>query len=686
MQAIGGRLYPPLQYVSFVDVDGSAYEGGVRLHDRILEVNDSDVAGASHKLVVQHVLNGGDHLKLRVVRVDATEAARLQRIEEAGETGNAAKPMALVKPKYLIKGFENMELPKPHTVFQIYFGPNLVCKKRFSEFEALHKALVKRFRWFSFPEFPAKKVNGLSFFNMALTDRELKERKEKLHVYLSKVMAADDISNSSLVKEFLGDHSTDDGANQTAIPDASEPAKRQIILPDPDADEDDEEETAEAPKPAAAKLFANVMDDDDDDLIPVKKPTAKKNAAAEEAQATKSAAAIEKAAQAHKKPDPPHADPTPEPEPEVATQEAAPAPAAEAKYLDVEPEPATSKPPAAVSVDEGPPADDGGDEEEAEPIAAGALAEEPAEEVAGEEEEEDDDVVVVTKPPEKIKVLYPHLDFFPDGKTFKVEIAEKGATTAEVEAAMVAKMGMGEFGSNLFGLFEVVDMEYGQPEQKMTAKTFERKLTADEIPDECAGALVVRKWLFYKAQEKHVEEDEPCIDLLFAQSIYDARRDRFSTSPIEEKLQAHEDAEEKPQYLKMARKLAAYGGLTFKYCTCDFFEDDSAPVLVTVDIKAITFTKCDAEYTALEDTASNYEEPTKFEWDIVTKWKVTDLTGRNTGLLLTYETGDGDSEDVHISTCHARYLHQAIERVATERSWGKANAAGDERAPDNFFQ
>ena len=63
-------------------------------------MNEADVAGASHKLVVQHVLNGGDHLKLKVIRVPEMEAARLQRIEEAGETGKAVKPLAVVKPKY----------------------------------------------------------------------------------------------------------------------------------------------------------------------------------------------------------------------------------------------------------------------------------------------------------------------------------------------------------------------------------------------------------------------------------------------------------------------------------------------------------------------------------------------------------------------------------------------------------
>jgi sorting nexin-27 len=82
MQPIMGRLYPPLQYVSFVDKEGAAYEGGVRLDDRILSVNGSDVTGSSHKQVVDHVLRGGDNLKLRVVRVDKEEAVRGQNIDK----------------------------------------------------------------------------------------------------------------------------------------------------------------------------------------------------------------------------------------------------------------------------------------------------------------------------------------------------------------------------------------------------------------------------------------------------------------------------------------------------------------------------------------------------------------------------------------------------------------------------
>lgn len=55
------------------------------------------------------------------------------------------------------------------------------------------------------------------------------------------------------------------------------------------------------------------------------------------------------------------------------------------------------------------------------------------------------------------------------------------------------------------------------------------------------------------------------------------------------------------QYLKMVRKLVSYGGIQFKFCTCDFFDSDDAPVLVTVDIKAITFAKCTPEFTELDD-------------------------------------------------------------------------------------
>ena len=83
--AIAGTLCPLLQYVSSIDEGGAAHAGGVRLHDRLLEVNGNDVRGASHKAVVDHVLRGGGRITLRVLRMPEAEAARLQRIEEGGD-------------------------------------------------------------------------------------------------------------------------------------------------------------------------------------------------------------------------------------------------------------------------------------------------------------------------------------------------------------------------------------------------------------------------------------------------------------------------------------------------------------------------------------------------------------------------------------------------------------------------
>ena len=74
LNSIGGKLYPPLQYVSAVDTDGAAYEGGLRVHDRILEVNGVAVVGAKHEFVVKTVVNGGGTLSLRVLRVTPAEA------------------------------------------------------------------------------------------------------------------------------------------------------------------------------------------------------------------------------------------------------------------------------------------------------------------------------------------------------------------------------------------------------------------------------------------------------------------------------------------------------------------------------------------------------------------------------------------------------------------------------------
>ena len=50
-------------------VDGAAYQGGLRKYDRLLEVNQIDVQGMKHAQVVDLVIQAGDHLRLKILRV-----------------------------------------------------------------------------------------------------------------------------------------------------------------------------------------------------------------------------------------------------------------------------------------------------------------------------------------------------------------------------------------------------------------------------------------------------------------------------------------------------------------------------------------------------------------------------------------------------------------------------------------
>lgn len=52
-------------------------------------------------------------------------------------------------PKIAVKGFEDRLTPKAHTVYKIFFGEKMICVKRYSEFDALHKKLQARFRIFT---------------------------------------------------------------------------------------------------------------------------------------------------------------------------------------------------------------------------------------------------------------------------------------------------------------------------------------------------------------------------------------------------------------------------------------------------------------------------------------------------------------------------------------------------------
>lgn len=151
-------------------------------------MNGMDVQGAQHAAVVDLVLQGGSILVLQVLHVDATECLRLQRIEDVLEDKkkNAAALPAGAVALVAVRGYHTVPAVgqgNAYTSFDIYIDGHYRCSKRYSELETLHKKLKARFRWFTFPIFPGKKMNGLR--KATLSGHELDERRQALDTYLS---------------------------------------------------------------------------------------------------------------------------------------------------------------------------------------------------------------------------------------------------------------------------------------------------------------------------------------------------------------------------------------------------------------------------------------------------------------------------------------------------------------------
>ena len=203
--------------------------------------------GAQHAHVVELVLNGGLSLKLRVLRLDDAEIARLQRLEDALEEKKpgrrrfaASVPSVPSRPPWpaspalpltlmprlpcmhaegrpagnmatiSVEGYREVRASpgvQAHTVFHVHVDGQYRCSKRYSDMERLHQAvrqagparfycplarahpclrrvqLKARFKWFTFPAFPGKKMNGLVKVTLAASD--LESRRQGLDAYLS---------------------------------------------------------------------------------------------------------------------------------------------------------------------------------------------------------------------------------------------------------------------------------------------------------------------------------------------------------------------------------------------------------------------------------------------------------------------------------------------------------------------
>jgi len=632
MLAISGVLYPPLQYVSAVDKGGAAYEGGVRLNDRILEVNEADTRGAKHEDVVEHVLRGGDNLVLKVLRVSLTEAERLALIEKAAEDGKVPDK---VQPKISVKGFEERQTPKRHTVYKIYYGDEMICVKRYSEFDALHKKLTARFRIFTLPPLPPKKLNG--FLATRLSSKETVIRRQKLHEYLVACLSIPDIKASPIINDFLDNKLPNDNAKALEKDDASVAVAPEAAPTSPVADDGDSGPSEDAAvdggdnKPKAAPLFNLAPDEDENEDQDVEAALFATDAAS--GADTDVAVAVAEA---------------PEPDADAA-EAAAPTPTEDA----VPPTPPTED----VSAPAEPEVDD------AEAAQGGADVEPPT----SPEPEPEPDTEAATDTNKKFRI------FLVDGRKLSVQLPEDSQALA-LEKAITAKMELSDVASCMFGLFEEITDGAGEA-------VAERKILPAECPAQVAGRLMLRKWLFAKKQEERVDEEEMAIELLYIQAKQDIERGRLVVGPIADDLAALETEENKLEYVQLVRKLRAYAGASFRPCPCDYPEADTL-TKVTLGLKNLSLQTCDENGVPSEDE----EAVVDFNWNTVTDWKHSE--GQ---VVITYEADEGESDSITFKSSDSAYLFACVERIMLERSWmlelktGEATDASKDAPYQNYF-
>lgn len=221
LKSINGELYAPLQHVSAVLESGPAHSGGVRIGDRILEVNGVNVEGATHKHVVNLIKKGGDRLTLVVISVSQHEAEKLESESSSGEyydySDRQVIPISI--PETSQVSFDG----ETYVVYNIYIEEKHICSRRYKEFANLHNKLKKEFREFQFPKFPGK-------WPFHLSDQQLENRRKTLESYLEKVVSVRVIGESNFMDEFLksSDNHITDGDEE----DGSIKVELRVSLPD----------------------------------------------------------------------------------------------------------------------------------------------------------------------------------------------------------------------------------------------------------------------------------------------------------------------------------------------------------------------------------------------------------------------------------------------------------------------
>lgn len=230
LRSINGELYAPLQHVSAVLEHGAAEKAGIQKGDRILEVNNVNVEGATHKQVVDLIKSGGDRLTLTVISVTQQEAEKLEPHEDAAGgyayvdyTEKRSLPISIPDYQAVQRTGERY-----HT-FNIHMAGRQLCSRRYSEFAALHVQLKREFADFPFPKLPGK-------WPFQLSEQQLDGRRRGLEQYLEKVCAVRVIAESDAVQEFLTDADDDDDDDGTGNGDTAAAGANavdiKVMLPD----------------------------------------------------------------------------------------------------------------------------------------------------------------------------------------------------------------------------------------------------------------------------------------------------------------------------------------------------------------------------------------------------------------------------------------------------------------------
>lgn len=197
LKSIGGELYAPMQYISAVLETGPAAEAGLKVGDRILEVNGEAVEGADHSKVVQLIRNSGKEVNLIVVSVSDEEARRLEPENSSGSISamdyfeRRSVPISIPDTRK-----EKDSAGKEFVVFNIYMANKLAASRRYREFDALNTNLKRQFSDFIFPKLPGK-------WPFQLKDGQVDTRRRSLEDYLDKVCSARVIFESDLMQDFL---------------------------------------------------------------------------------------------------------------------------------------------------------------------------------------------------------------------------------------------------------------------------------------------------------------------------------------------------------------------------------------------------------------------------------------------------------------------------------------------------